>query len=487
MSPEQCSGDRIGTASDTYSLACVFYEVLAGKPPLAGASPMDTLMKHINEDPEPFKPGLNVPPKLELAIMTALNKAPEDRQPHIKQFRDEILEAGGLKFIPGLQNTLEKTIQPQKVAAIPEDKIIERAGDASGVGNAYQPQDYQAKASTGYKKSAPAGGAAAGTPPTPKANPATAIVAVLVAVLLIGGVGFLAYQKFQDVIIVEDSKTGSGKGTNSTDTKGGDTDSTDTSTSGEDSSTTDDGTSAKDGDTDSTKVASTDGTDSSGTDTSSDGSDSSSGGKDGSSDGTDSSKSGDSSSSTTGTGGTDSGSKTDGSVDGSKQGDGTTGTGSETEPPVTVRAKHLGADEMLELSKDPTFNLTGKLRDTKPEPLLAAPRAGVTDKCEIIPFVLTPKTATAKQAADSVYKELFEKSATWKSTALTVTSKFKDVVVQELSFNGDSNVKEYIVYVKNEKPEFLLGCQFVPKKVTEKELHEIINSVIPKLHSLLAQ
>lgn len=484
MSPEQCSGDRIGTASDTYSLACVFYEALSGKPPLAGASPMDTLMKHINEDPEPFKPGLNIPPKLELAIMTALNKAPEDRQPHIKQFRDEILEAGGLKFVPGLQNTLEKTIQPQAIA-IPENKVIERAGDASGVGNAYQSQGYASKTSTGYKKSAPAGGAAAGAPPKPKASPVTAIAAVVVAVLLIGGVGFLAYQKFQtQVIIVPDSETGSGQGTKDTDTKGGDTASTDTKTGGEDSSTADDGTSessgdGKDGDTDSTKVASTDGTDSSGTDSSSTGADTAS-------DGTDSSKSGGTDSSSSGT---DTSSKTDSSGDGSKQGDGTTGSEATTSDtaPITVAPKHLGTDEMLELSQDPTFNLKGKLIDAKPGALLAAPKAGAFDKCEIIPFVLEPKTATPKQAADSVYKQFFEKNATWKSTALTVNTKFKDVVIQEISFKDNPNVKEYIAYVKNDKPEFLLGCQFVPKNVTEKELHAMINEVIPKLHSLLAK
>src|SRR5439155_18078768 len=56
MSPEQASGDGdIGTASDVYSLACVVYEMLAGEPPLTGASARATLMKQVTETPRPVR------------------------------------------------------------------------------------------------------------------------------------------------------------------------------------------------------------------------------------------------------------------------------------------------------------------------------------------------------------------------------------------------------------------------------------------------
>ncbi|MDB4899116.1 MAG: protein kinase, partial [Gemmatimonadetes bacterium] len=56
MSPEQASGDvDVGVASDIYSLACVTYEMLAGAPPLVGASARDTLAKHVMETPRPIR------------------------------------------------------------------------------------------------------------------------------------------------------------------------------------------------------------------------------------------------------------------------------------------------------------------------------------------------------------------------------------------------------------------------------------------------
>lgn len=102
MSPEQCSGDMIDPRTDIYSLACVIYEALVGVPPLVGSKPIETIMKHISDTPRRLsevRPDLNIPPRLEEMVMTALSKAPIDRQPNMITFRNELLSVANLKLV----------------------------------------------------------------------------------------------------------------------------------------------------------------------------------------------------------------------------------------------------------------------------------------------------------------------------------------------------------------------------------------------------
>jgi len=47
MSPEQIRGENLDGRSDVYSLACVIFELLAGRPPFTGSSPNELLEKHL--------------------------------------------------------------------------------------------------------------------------------------------------------------------------------------------------------------------------------------------------------------------------------------------------------------------------------------------------------------------------------------------------------------------------------------------------------
>jgi eukaryotic-like serine/threonine-protein kinase len=81
MSPEQAAGERdLDGRSDTYSLAVVLYEMLAGEPPFTGATAQALLAKRLTGDVPPItRVRPTVPPTIERSIGKALSSNPADR------------------------------------------------------------------------------------------------------------------------------------------------------------------------------------------------------------------------------------------------------------------------------------------------------------------------------------------------------------------------------------------------------------------------
>jgi hypothetical protein len=81
MSPEQATGDRgIDARSDVYSLASVLYEMLAGEPPVTGASAQSMIAKLMTEKPTHLRVLRDtVPASIDEAVAKALAKTPADR------------------------------------------------------------------------------------------------------------------------------------------------------------------------------------------------------------------------------------------------------------------------------------------------------------------------------------------------------------------------------------------------------------------------
>ena len=80
ISPEQAKGGRVDNRSDIYSLGVVMYEMMSGRPPYDGDSPVAVAIQHINGGaPMPSTLNPNIPGGLEQIIMKAMSLDPNDR------------------------------------------------------------------------------------------------------------------------------------------------------------------------------------------------------------------------------------------------------------------------------------------------------------------------------------------------------------------------------------------------------------------------
>ena len=92
--PEQAQGEIVSPAADVYALGIVMYEMLTGRTPFDGDTPVAVAMQHIQDAPvPPSQLNPNIPPALEEIILRCLEKIPEMR------FRDGSSLARALELL----------------------------------------------------------------------------------------------------------------------------------------------------------------------------------------------------------------------------------------------------------------------------------------------------------------------------------------------------------------------------------------------------
>jgi serine/threonine-protein kinase len=92
MSPEQARGqwDRVGTASDVYSLGATLYNLLTGQAPFSGSTEAIMSKLERGEFAPPRRLNPNVPPPLEAICLKAMARRPEDRYPSARALADDV-------------------------------------------------------------------------------------------------------------------------------------------------------------------------------------------------------------------------------------------------------------------------------------------------------------------------------------------------------------------------------------------------------------
>src|SRR5699024_10763857 len=91
LSPEQARGQLVDARSDIYSAACVMFEMLTGRPPFTGDTPVSIAYQHVREEPHPpsaYNPALT--PAMDAVILTGLTKDREQRYPSAVAFSRDI-------------------------------------------------------------------------------------------------------------------------------------------------------------------------------------------------------------------------------------------------------------------------------------------------------------------------------------------------------------------------------------------------------------
>ncbi|GAB3269779.1 Stk1 family PASTA domain-containing Ser/Thr kinase [Kineosporia babensis] len=96
LSPEQARGEQVDTRSDLYSAGCLLYELLTGRPPFMGDSPVSVAYQHVREQPIPPSHVVGgIPEAVDRIVLHSLAKGRDERYQTAQDFRADVEAARG--------------------------------------------------------------------------------------------------------------------------------------------------------------------------------------------------------------------------------------------------------------------------------------------------------------------------------------------------------------------------------------------------------
>ena len=119
LSPEQARGERVDSRSDLYSTGCLLYELLTGRPPFTGDSPVAIAYQHVRENPvPPSRVDPDVPAWADAIVLKALAKSPGDRYQTAADMRADLQRAAsGMPVAAAPPTRLDMYPQTQRMGA----------------------------------------------------------------------------------------------------------------------------------------------------------------------------------------------------------------------------------------------------------------------------------------------------------------------------------------------------------------------------------
>jgi serine/threonine-protein kinase len=119
LSPEQARGERVDSRSDLYSTGCLLYELLTGRPPFTGDSPVAIAYQHVRENPvPPSRVDPDVPAWADAIVLKAMAKAPADRYQTAGDMRADLQRAAsGMPVAAAPPTRLDMYPQTQRMGA----------------------------------------------------------------------------------------------------------------------------------------------------------------------------------------------------------------------------------------------------------------------------------------------------------------------------------------------------------------------------------
>ena len=195
LSPEQARGERVDARSDLYSTGCLMYELLTGRPPFTGDSPVAIAYQHVRENPvPPSRLDPSLPPWADSIVLKAMAKSANDRYQSAAEMQADIQRAAS-----GMQ--VAASVPPTRADFYDYQQRTSQMGPQTMMGVApttvspYQQAGYQ----TGYQQPYGNGGGYDGGPEQGRGGARrwlpwlisglVVLAAIIVAVILLHGGG----------------------------------------------------------------------------------------------------------------------------------------------------------------------------------------------------------------------------------------------------------------------------------------------------------